>query len=1085
MTVKKDLDDHINRESVLRKAAEDQFESSTGLSLELADQTPEEIIHELQVNQIELEMQNAELKRIQLELEASRNKYQDLYDFAPVAYFTLNLKGFIKDVNLTGGALLGTPRPKLLGRGFGHFVAAESLEQWDQHFLTVLGHEEKHSCVLTLKCQDGSSFYARLESIRINAPDEPQGEDDSGHVIRTAVSDITQSKLLENALRLSEERFRSLFEAMGEGVAIFLAKKDGKDFVFLDFNEAAEEIEQISRNQVIGKSVQEVFPRVREFGLFDVFQRVWRTGNAEHYPIKEYKDNRIQGWRDNYIYKLPSGEIVAVYSDETARIMAAEASKNTQERLDLVLKGADLGFWDLDMLTGRAVVNERAANIIGYRLDEIEPTTLDFWQTLLHPDDIQHSLGALEDHLAGHTDSYESEYRVRAKSGEYKWVLARGKVMERAANGRALRVTGTFQDISERKKAEEDTRESERRFRSITNSVFDAIILIDDKGEISFWNQAAERIFVYSSSEVMGKDVHELLALPEYHAAYRSAFKDFVVSGRGNAIGKTTELVARRKDGEEFPIELSLSSFQMGGHWHAAGIVRDIKERKRVEEQEKLQSTAIEQAAEAVIITDANGVIQYVNKAHEILSGHCRDELIGQTPNVLNSDFHHGNFYEQIWDTIGVGKAWSGRFINRKKDGTDYHEDATISPIYDESGDLTNFVVVQHDVTQQIELQKQLFQAQKMEAIGTLAGGFAHDFRNMLQVVLGSLELIEFNKDLPDKLQTDLDRIRKAATSGAELVKGMLVFSRKTSVQLKPLNLNKLVEQTESLLYRTIPKMIKIDVVTADDLPSINGDSTQIEQILMNLGINAADAMQDGGTLTIQTRNTLLDENFCGSHPGVKPGRYVLLSVTDTGTGMNKETVRRIFEPFFTTKEKGKGTGLGLAVVYGIVEQHAGGIICESKPSVGTAFKIYFPAVEEAPEEQYSENKEPPNGQGETILMVDDAPEILEMGALQLNGANYNVITASNAKEAIKIYEKHRDTIRLVLLDLIMPEMGGMRCLEILRNMDPNVKVLVLTGYTKRGMTQELEEAGAIDFLLKPFDTRRLLEKIRKIIDEK
>ncbi|MDQ1240097.1 MAG: Histidine kinase, partial [Thermodesulfobacteriota bacterium] len=1008
----------------------------------------------------------------------------DLYDFAPVAYFTLNHKGIIKDVNLTGATLLGMPRPKLLGRGFGHFVVPESLEQWDQHVLAVVGHEEKHSCVLTLKSQDGSSFYARLESILINASAEPQGEDSGGHVIRTAVSDITQSKLLENALLLSEERFRSLCEAMGDGVAIFRAKKDGEDFVFLDFNKAAEEIEQISRSQVIGRSVLEVFPRVREFGLFDVFQRVWRTGNAERYPTTEYKDNRIQGWRDNYVYKLPSGEIVAVYSDETARITAAEASKNTQERLDLVLKGADLGFWDLDMVRGSAVVNERAANIVGYRLDEVEPT-LDFWQTLLHPDDIQHSLSALEDHLAGHTDSYESEYRVRAKSGEYRWVLARGKIMERDTGGRALRITGTFQDISDRKKAEEDTRESERRFRSIASSVFDAIILIDDKGEMSFWNSAAERIFGYNSSEVMGKDVHELLAPPEYHAAYRSAFKDFIVSGRGNAIGKTTELVARRKDGEEFPIELSLSSFQMGGHWHAAGVVRDIKERKRVEEQEKLLSTAIDQAAEAVIITDANGIIQYVNPAQEILSGHCRDELIGETPNVLNSDFHHGNFYEQIWDTIGVGKAWSGRFINRKKDGTDYHEDATISPIYDKSGNLTNFVVVQHDVTQQIELQKQLFQAQKMEAIGTLAGGFAHDFRNMLQVVLGSLELIEFNKDLPEKLLTDLDRIRKAATSGAELVKGMLVFSRKTSVQLEPLNLNKLVEQTESLLSRTIPKMIKIDVVTADDLPSINGDSTQIEQILMNLAINAADAMQDGGRLTIQTQNTLLDENFCSFHPGTKPGRYVLLSVTDTGTGMNEETVRRIFEPFFTTKEKGKGTGLGLAVVYGIVEQHAARIICESKPSVGTAFKIYFPAVEEAPEEQYSENKEPPKGQGETILMVDDAPEILEMGALQLNGANYNVITASNAKEAIKIYEKHRDKIRLVLLDLIMPEMGGMRCLEILRNMDPNVKVLVLTGYSKRGMTQELEEAGARDFILKPFDTGRLLEKIRKIIDEK
>jgi CheY-like chemotaxis protein len=354
----------------------------------------------------------------------------------------------------------------------------------------------------------------------------------------------------------------------------------------------------------------------------------------------------------------------------------------------------------------------------------------------------------------------------------------------------------------------------------------------------------------------------------------------------------------------------------------------------------------------------------------------------------------------------------------------------------------------------------------------------------MLQVVMGSLELIEFNKDLPDHLRTDLDRIRKAATSGAELVRGMLVFSRKTSVQLEPLNLNKLVEQVESLLARTIPKMIKIDVVKAHDLSSIKGDSTQIEQILMNLAINASDAMPDGGTLTIQTMNTALDEKFCSSHPNTRPGPYVLLSVTDTGTGMNEETVRRIFEPFFTTKEKGKGTGLGLAVVYGIVEQHSARIICESKPSVGTTFRIYFPAIEEVYEEDYSEKTEPPRGLGETILLVDDETSVLEIDSSLLNRANYKVISASNAKDALELYEKHRDEIRLVLLDLIMPEIGGKQCLEALRNMDPNVKVLVLTGYTKRGMTQELKDAGAIDLILKPFDMSLLLVKIRKIIDE-
>ena len=387
-------------------------------------------------------------------------------------------------------------------------------------------------------------------------------------------------------------------------------------------------------------------------------------------------------------------------------------------------------------------------------------------------------------------------------------------------------------------------------------------------------------------------------------------------------------------------------------------------------------------------------------------------------------------------------------------------------------------------MTKHIELQKQLIQAQKMEAIGTLAGGFAHDFNNKLQVIAGYVELMLFNKDLPENYKHDMGIIKQAVDSSAELIKGMMVFSRKTPIELQPIALNKLVEQTRSMLNRSIPKTIEIDLLLADDLWTIKAAPNQIDQILMNLAVNASDAMPDGGRLTIKTNNIVLDDEFCSSYPDTKPGRYALITVSDTGSGMDKETVSHIFEPFFTTKEPGKGTGLGLSVVYGIVEQHGARIICESKPSVGTTFRIYFPAIEEVSEEQYSEKKESPRGQGETILLVDDEANILEMASRLLDNANYKVITASNAKDAIELYEKHRDKIRLVLLDMIMPEMGGIRCLEVLRTMDPNVKVLIITGYTESGMTQELKDAGAGDFILKPFDTPQLLEKIRKIIDE-
>ncbi|MEI6135619.1 MAG: ATP-binding protein, partial [Desulfomonile sp.] len=256
-------------------------------------------------------------------------------------------------------------------------------------------------------------------------------------------------------------------------------------------------------------------------------------------------------------------------------------------------------------------------------------------------------------------------------------------------------------------------------------------------------------------------------------------------------------------------------------------------------------------------------------------------------------------------------------------------------------------------------------------------------------------------------------------------------------------------------------------------------------QILTNLAINARDAMPDGGKLTMKTQNITLDEEYCSIDPVAKPGRYVLIEVSDTGTGMDKETVSHIFEPFFTTKEAGKGTGLGLAVVYGIVEQHGARIICDSAPSVGTTFRLYFPAIEEVHEEEYFENKKPPRGQGETLLLVDDEPNLVVIVSRQLVGANYRVIKASNGNEALSLYEEHREEIRLVILDLLMPGMSGKQCLEAFRKMDPNVRVLIASGALNSEIEADLKEIGAKGLIVKPFDTSQLLEKIRKIIDEK
>ncbi len=946
----------IRRKVTLRDVIENKLRKSQGLPPRLEDKTSEEIIHKLQVHQIELEPQNEELKRVQLVLEESRDKYQNLYDLTPVGYFTLNHKGLIKEVNLTGATLLGMPRPKLIGRDFGRFVAPENLDKWDQHLTSVFRREEAQICDLTIRGEDGSSFYARLETFRLDVPSELEQALDGSYAVHVMmVSDITGLKQTEKALRQSEERFRSV-----------------ADFTY----------------------------------------------NWEYWVTNE----------GNFLYMSPSCERITGYS---AKEFIA----------------------DPDLINRIIHPDDRIAMVDHF--NKAKKVTL-------------HAVQA-------------RNFRIIRRDGETRWL---GHVCQPVygQEGQLLGRRASNRDITDRKRAEEEARLNESRLQSLyeisqyrAQNVRDlldytldhAIKLTESKVGYIYNYDENDRRFILNtwSKEVMkqcevteSQTVYELDKTGIWGEAVRQRktitvndFRDPNPLKKGYPPGhvelskfltvpvfQEDNIVAvvgvANKESDYDEADVRQLSLLMDSVWRMIEILR-------ASERERQLVSAVEHAADAVIITDPAGIIQYVNPAQENLSGYSRDELIGQTPNVLRGDNFDETFYRNLGETIKSGKVWSGRFINKRKDGTEYHEDASISPVYDKSGTLTNFIAVKHDVTKQLELQDQLFQAQKLEAVGTLAGGFAHDFNNKLQVIAGYVEVILLNKNLPETLKHDLGIIKQTVDSSAELIKGMMVFSRKTPMELQPIELNKLVTQTRAMLTRSIPKMIEIELLLADDLWPINAAPNQIDQILMNLAVNARDAMPDGGKLTIETNDIVLDEEYCRFDLLAKPGRYALVTVSDTGTGMDKETASHIFEPFFTTKEAGSGTGLGLAVVYGIVEQHGGRIICDSEPSVGTTFRIYFPAIEEVPQEQYSEKKEPQRGQGETILVVDDEPSFLEIVSRQLTGYNYKIITALSGKEALSLYEKHREDIKLVILDLIMPEMSGERCLEALRNIDPKIRV--------------------------------------------
>lgn len=478
---------------------------------------------------------------------------------------------------------------------------------------------------------------------------------------------------------------------------------------------------------------------------------------------------------------------------------------------------------------------------------------------------------------------------------------------------------------------------------------------------------------------------------------------------------------------------------------------------------------------------------------------HGRDEVCEQC--IIKACFEDGKVHEfeteitgaagdrmSLWGKAGVA-AWDedGRpkmVVEFLRDITERKQaEKSLQTAYDQA------TIYAEQLKKQIEekekLETQLLQAQKMEAVGTLAGGIAHDFNNMLQAISGYVQLLLMKKEIKDTNRLYLNQIDKSSLKAAELTKQLLIFSRKVESKLRAVDLNQEIKGVHKLFQRTISKMIDIELHLAENLKLINADPVQLEQIVMNLGLNARDAMPDGGKLTFETKNVVLDQAYCRTHLDIVPGEYVELKISDTGHGMDKEILEHIFEPFYTTKETGKGTGLGLAIVYGLVESHGGHIMCYSEPGQGTIFNIHFPAISmgEAGQEQEPEEEAVIRGGHETVLIVDDEEAIRDQGREMLNKYGYTAITAESGEKAIEIYEKEKDRIDLVILDIGMPGMGGYKCLEQLVKIDPEIKVIIASGYATGDRMEELLKSGATDFIDKPYRLTDMLKKVREVLD--
>ena len=510
-----------------------------------------------------------------------------------------------------------------------------------------------------------------------------------------------------------------------------------------------------------------------------------------------------------------------------------------------------------------------------------------------------------------------------------------------------------------------------------------------------------------------------------------------------------------------------------------------IVEGQRANKEVRMLSAAVEQAAENIIITDTYGKIVYVNPAFEQTTGYSRAEVIGQKTNILKSGKHDDAFYRQLWQTISRGEVWHGRLVNRKKDGTLDTVDALITPVRDEHGQIVNYVSARRDITHELKLEERLRQAQKMEAVGQLAGGVAHDFNNILQAILGYAYMVKLSLSPDSPGQADLDQVIKATDRATQLVRQLLAFSRRETLKPQNLDFNEIITNLVTMLRRLIGAHIDLEINAQSGLQTIYADLGQLEQVLMNLCVNARDAMPNGGKITLETRNCRFGEAEAKNFPWAKAGDYVLLSVSDTGIGIPPEIQDRIFEPFFTTKEVGEGTGLGLATVYAIVKQHDGGINLLSGPGQGTTFQIYFP-VEARPGLSFPEQKLESMaiyGGTETILLAEDDETLRDLALSILQKAGYQVLAARDGEEAIQLFEQNMDAIDLALLDAIMPKKSGRAVYDCIKLHRAQVPVLFSTGYGFSVLKNAHLPDDETQLISKPYAPSALLNKVREVLD--
>ncbi|MFP7753412.1 PAS domain S-box protein [Thermodesulfobacteriota bacterium B35] len=724
----------------------------------------------------------------------------------------------------------------------------------------------------------------------------------------------------------------------------------------------------------------------------------------------------------------------------------------------------------IDPETGAIVdVNSKACEYYGYSRKELQGMTVaDI--NLLPADEMARLI-----RRAGTVSSRPFQIRHRLATGEIRDVeIYSGPIR---LHGRDL-LYSIIHDITPRKRLDRALRRSRDQWEKTFDAIDDIVTLQDPNMCIVRANLAASRTFGVSPPELIGRHCYELF---RGNSAPCEGCPVFSALGDRR---KHTALITREQTGRIYTVSCSPLLDEQGNLEYLVHTATDITETIQLKEDRMRLAAAIEQASESVVITDVDGTIQYVNPAFEEHTGYSREEAVGENPRILKSGHHNAAFYKKMWDTISRGQVWMGHIINRKKDGTIFEEDASISPVRDSGGRITNYVAVKRDVTREVSLERQLHQAMKMEAIGTLAGGIAHDFNNILSAILGYGQMARQQLPPDHPVRDDLERILVAGQRAADLVRQILTFSRQDKEQMKPVRIQFIIKEVIKLLRASLPSTITIrqDIDTGCD--PVLADPAKIHQVLMNLCTNAKYAM-DGrdGVLTISLHAIEVDAGRHPECPQLEPGPYVDLMVADTGCGMDSSIREKIFDPFFTTRERGQGTGLGLAVVHGIVKKSGGEITVASEVGQGTVFHIYLPVIRESRGEMRRQQSDIPGGT-ERILVIDDDREIADLERRMLTGLGYRPTMFIDSTKALAAWKDDPDAYDLVLTDMTMPGISGAELARQILDRRPGTPIILCTGFSEAMDEGRAAELGIRGYIMKPVLLRELAARVREALDQ-